>query len=194
LFSIKVVTHTLHLLLKTVVLLYIAKNHLSPSAFQNPYFPYSLENHLSSSYKNHCFPIDTKTFLKFTLSSAKDISLLTGKHSWGPWHTAIWTLIDCSNLLGHIHKTMLPGALYNPDLELPYPTIITHELLQSQKDSYSEWWNHDKVATYILTSHLSPHILDTISIVLSSGSRMDDSGLRRRIPKGLGLSLYAVPS
>jgi hypothetical protein len=31
-------------------------------------------------------------------------------------------------------------------------------------------------------------------IVLGSGSRMVDSGLRRRIPKGLGLSLCAVPS
>jgi hypothetical protein len=30
--------------------------------------------------------------------------------------------------------------------------------------------------------------------VLGSGSRMVDSGLRRRIPKGLGLSLCAVPS
>jgi hypothetical protein len=31
-------------------------------------------------------------------------------------------------------------------------------------------------------------------ILLGSGSRMEDSGLRRRIPKGLGLSLCAVPS
>jgi hypothetical protein len=30
--------------------------------------------------------------------------------------------------------------------------------------------------------------------VLSSDSRMTDSGLRRQIPKGLGLSLCAVPS
>jgi hypothetical protein len=30
--------------------------------------------------------------------------------------------------------------------------------------------------------------------LLGSGSRMEDSGLRRRIPKGLGLSLCAVPS
>src|SRR5277367_4811428 len=50
-------------------------------------------------------------------TTTKEIPLLTGKHDWGPWHTAVWTLIDCSNLLGHIHDTMLPGALYDPDLE-----------------------------------------------------------------------------
>jgi hypothetical protein len=33
-----------------------------------------------------------------------------------------------------------------------------------------------------------------VVFLLGSGSRMDDSGLRRRIPKGLGLSLCAVPS
>jgi hypothetical protein len=30
-------------------------------------------------------------------------------------------------------------------------------------------------------------------LLLSSGSRMTDSGLQKLIPKGLGLSLYAVP-
>jgi hypothetical protein len=36
--------------------------------------------------------------------------------------------------------------------------------------------------------------IDFFELLLSSGSRMEDSGLRRRIPKGLGLSLCAVPS
>jgi RNase H-like domain found in reverse transcriptase len=35
---------------------------------------------------------------------------------------------------------------------------------------------------------------ELLGIMLGSGSRMDDSELRRRIPKGLGLSLCAVPS
>jgi hypothetical protein len=35
---------------------------------------------------------------------------------------------------------------------------------------------------------------DDSEILLGSGSRMEDSGLRRWIPKGLGLSLCAVPS
>jgi hypothetical protein len=127
-----------------------------------------LKNNLStSSYKNYCFPIDTKTFLKIALPSTKDIPLLTEKHDWGSWHMAIWTLIDCSNLLGHVHEAMLPGALYNPDLELSYPPIITHELPQDQKDSYSDWWNHDKIAAYILTSCLLPHVLGTLPIVNS---------------------------
>ena len=49
---------------------------------------------------------------------------------------------------------MLPGALYDPDLEPSYPPLISHDLSQHEKDVYLEWWNHDKVASFILTSHL----------------------------------------
>jgi hypothetical protein len=36
---------------------------------------------------------------------------------------------------------------------------------------------------------------DTLAgVLLGSGSRMTNSGLRRQVPKGLGLSLCAVPS
>jgi hypothetical protein len=51
------------------------------SALPNRYSPTSSENSCSSSY--------TKAFLKNTLPSTKDIPLLTGKHDWGPWHTAV---------------------------------------------------------------------------------------------------------
>ena len=80
---------------------------------------------------------------------------------------AVWTLIDCSNLLGHIHDQMLPGASYDPDLEPSFPPIITCESSQHEKDLYSEWWNYDKVASHILTSRLSPSVLGTIPIANS---------------------------
>jgi hypothetical protein len=108
-----------------------------------------------------------KSFLKITLPSTKDIPILTGKHDWRLWHTAVWTLIDCSNLLGHVHEAMLPSALYNSDLEPLYPPVINCDSPQSEKDIYSKWWNHDKAAAYILTSHLSPHVLGTILIANS---------------------------
>jgi hypothetical protein len=79
----------------------------------------------------------------------------------------VWTLIDCSNLLGHVHGNMLPGALYGPNLEPSFSPVITHESLQHKKDIYLDWWNHDKVAAYILTSHLSAAVLRTISIANS---------------------------
>ena len=89
--------------------------------------PVSTKDHHSiSSSKNHCFSIHTKTLLKITLPSTKDIPILTGKHDWGPWDMAIWTLINCSNLLSHVHKDMLPGALYDLDLEPTFPSVITH--------------------------------------------------------------------
>jgi hypothetical protein len=42
--------------------------------------------------------------------------------------------------------------------------------------------------------HRPMQIFGIVGILLGSGSRTEDSGLRRRIPKGLGLSLCAVPS
>ena len=76
-------------------------------------------------------------------------------------------LDSCSNSLGHIHDQMLPGAIYDLDLEPSFPPIITHESSQHEKDLYSEWWNYNKVASYILTSCLSPSVLGTIPIANS---------------------------
>jgi hypothetical protein len=123
------------------------------SPLHSPYQPSSN----SSSYKkpnNH----------NFTLPSTKDIPILTGKHDWGSWHTAVWTLIDCSNLLGHILGEPLPGALYDPDLEPLFPPIITRLSSPDEKAEYSEWWNKDKIVSYILTSRLSPSVLGTLPI------------------------------
>ena len=141
------------------------ENHRSPT--QPKAFTFENNRSPSSSYENCRSSTQTKTFLKITLPSTKDIFILTGKHDWGPWHTAVWTLIDCSNLLGHIHEHMLPDAVYDPDLEPSFPPIITRESLQHEKELYSEWWNHDKVASYILTSRLSPTALGSIPIVNS---------------------------
>ena len=38
-----------------------------------------------------------------SLPSTKDVPLLTGKHDWGPWHSAVRTLILNANLLGHMN-------------------------------------------------------------------------------------------
>lgn len=136
-------------------------------AMTNPQLTVSIA--LSSpSSGNHRSPTSTENSRSSLYTkSMKDIPLLTGRHNWGPWHTATWTLIDCSNLLGHIHKNMLPGTLYDLDLEPSFPPIITCDLPQHEKDAHLDWWNHDKIAAYILTSHLFPHVLGTISIVNS---------------------------
>lgn len=58
---------------------------------------------------------------KFSLPSTKDIPLLSGKYDWGPWHSAVRTLVLNANLLGHIADDPLPGAAYDPGL---WPTGI----------------------------------------------------------------------
>jgi hypothetical protein len=49
------------------------------------------------------------------------------------------------------------------------------------------------IATYIAAKKKYKPVHLKVKL-LGSGSRMEDSGLRRQIPKGLGLSLCAVPS
>ena len=136
-------------------------NHLPLQVNQ---FSSTKDHHSISSSENHHFSIHTKTLSEITLPSTKDIPILTGKHNWRPWHMAVWTLIDCSNLLSHVHKDMLPGALYDPDLEPAFPPVITCDSPQHKKDRYSGWWSYDKVAAYILTSCLSPTVLGTVPI------------------------------
>jgi hypothetical protein len=120
---------------------------------------------VSSLHINSTVP--TNIPFKITLPSTKDIPILTGRHDWGPWHTAVRTLIDCSNLLGHVHDNMLPGARYDPDLEPTFPPLITWESSDQEKAAYSEWWNLDKVAAYILTSRLSPSVLGSVLLQFS---------------------------
>ena len=56
------------------------------------------------------------SFSTHSLPSTKDVPILNGKHDWGPWHSAVRTLILNSNLLGHIADDPLPGAIFDPGL------------------------------------------------------------------------------
>ena len=77
--------------------------HLSPQLINPPILP--------------TVPTHSNTFSPFnsSLPSTKDVPLLSGKHDWGPWHTAVCTLILNSNLLGHIANDPLlwPWPLAN---------------------------------------------------------------------------------
>jgi hypothetical protein len=109
-----------------------------PAFFENCHSPLFQNQHSPSLSENHHLSSQSETFLKFTLPSTKNISILNGKHNWGLWHTAIWTLIDCLNLFGHIHENMLPGALYDPDLKPSFLPVISCESLQYKEYIYSE--------------------------------------------------------
>ena len=68
-----------------------------------------------------------------SLPSTKDVPLLTGKHDWGPWHSAVRTLILNANLLG-----MIPY----PELTLtqasgPHTTPLSHRDPPRPKSSRS---------------------------------------------------------
>jgi hypothetical protein len=85
--------------------------------------PLMNSNHLSqTSYSSGSHQnIISQSTLKFSLPNTKDIPLLTGEHNWGPWHSAVSSLVLCSNLLSHIADDLLPGAAYDPDL---WPTYL----------------------------------------------------------------------
>jgi hypothetical protein len=109
-------------------------NILAPQPVQ-PILPLQFNQHSAPLTRSAYIPntprsnhsehnISSRTILKFSLPSTKDIPLLTGKHDWGPWHSAVSSLILCSNLLSHIADDLLPGATYDPDLWPTYPPIL----------------------------------------------------------------------
>ena len=55
------------------------------------------------------------SYSRLTLPTTKDIPLLTGRHDWGPWHSAVRTLILHLNLLGHIADSPLPERYMTRD-------------------------------------------------------------------------------
>jgi hypothetical protein len=96
--------------------------------------------------------------------STNDIPLLSGKHDWGPWHSAARTLFLNANLLGHIADDPLPGASFDPGLWPTYPPVIHQGSSQAEIQSFNEWWSRDGLASHILTSRLTPSVLGCIPI------------------------------
>lgn len=99
-----------------------------------------------------------------TLPSTKDIPLLTGRQDWGPWHSAVRTLILNANLLGHIADDPLPGAIFDPGLWPTYPPTVHRRSTRAEIQSFTDWWSRDGLASHILTSRLSPSALGSIPI------------------------------
>ena len=104
------------------------------------------------------------TYLTSSLPSTKDIPVLTGKHDWGPWHSAVRTLTLNANLLGHISDNPLPGAVYDPGLWPTYPPIINQHSTQPEVQAFTDWWSRDGLASHILTSRLSSAVLGSLPI------------------------------
>jgi hypothetical protein len=103
-----------------------------------------------------------------SLPSTKDVPILTGKHDWGPWHSAVRTMILNANLLGHIADDPLPGAIFDPGLWPTYPPIVYRRSSHTDLQSFSDWWTRDGLAGHVLTSRLSPSVLGSLPI--SNGS------------------------
>ena len=148
---------------------HIPAPHIAPQ----PFLPYnynfasatnsaSLPNTPGSLRSHHSSPSSTP--LKISLPSTKDIPLLTGKHDWGPWHSAVSSLILCSNLSSHIAEALLPGAAYDPDLWPTYPPVLQPDSSPDERIEFSNWWARDGVVTHILTSRLSPTALSSLPI------------------------------
>ena len=97
-------------------------------------------------------PMHQLSFVTSSLPSTKDVPLLTGKHDWGLWHSAVRTLILNANLLRHIADDPLPGATFDPGLWPTYPPIVHQRSSHADLQSFTEWWTRDGLASHILTS------------------------------------------
>jgi hypothetical protein len=104
------------------------------------------------------------SFFNSSLPSTKDVPILSGKHDWGPWHSAVRTLIMNANLLGHIADDPLPGAYYDPGLWPTYPPAVHRHSTQAEIQLFTEWWTRDGLASHILTSRLSSSVLGCLPI------------------------------
>ena len=104
------------------------------------------------------------SFANSSLPSSKDVPLLTGKHDWGPWHSAVRTLILNANLLGHIADDPLPGAAFDPGLWPTYPPTVHQRSSHADLQTFTDWWSRDGIASHILTSRLSSSVLGSLPI------------------------------
>ena len=111
-------------------------------------------SHIScnSNSTHSLYDNSSRTTMKFSLPNTKDIPLLTGKHNWGLWHSAVSSLILCSNLLSHIADNLLPDAAYDPDLWPTYPPVITPDSSQEDHAKFLNWWTWDGIVLLLLFS------------------------------------------
>ena len=121
----------------------------------------------------HTQPLHTRTALPYlnqhtfsfpSFPSTKDIPILTGKHDWGPWHSAVRSLILNANLLGHIADDPFPGALYDPGLSPTYPPVLHRGSTHDEVQTFTDWWSRDGLASHVLTSRLSPAVLGCLPV------------------------------
>ena len=66
-----------------------------------------------------------------SLLSTKDVPLLTGKHDWGLWHSAVRTLILNANLLGHITDINKRGGRLYANVDICIQATIMIHYIQS---------------------------------------------------------------
>src|ERR1700678_4055587 len=99
-----------------------------------------------------------------SLPSTKDVPLLSGKHDWGPWNSAVRALIMNANLLGHIADEPLPGASFDPGLWPTYPPTVRQDSSLAEIQLFTEWWTRDGLASHILTSRLTSSVLGCLPV------------------------------
>ena len=130
-----------------------------------PYFPQHFAPPLlAPAYHGYNNPSTLPTNFNPSLPSTKDVPILSGKHDWGPWHSAVRTLILNANLLGHIADDPLPGAAYDPGLWPTYPPVVHRGSTPHDVQVFNDWWSRDGLASHILTSRLSPSVLGCLPL------------------------------
>ena len=128
-----------------------------------PHAP-SPNNHFLRTHPATHYPPTQISYVNSSLPSTKDVPILTGKNDWGPWHSAVRTLIMNANLLGHIADDPLPGAVFDPGLWPTYPPVIHQRSSRAEITAFTEWWSRDGLASHILTSRLSTSVLNSLPI------------------------------
>ncbi|KAF5381322.1 hypothetical protein D9615_008433 [Tricholomella constricta] len=96
------------------------------------------------------------------LPNTAHIPLLTGKHDWGPWSSAVELTLDNLYLTDHISDPPAPGSPWDPSLIPSYPPIVDRLSTADEIRAWRYWWQRDGQARHILLSRLSGTVQNSL--------------------------------
>ncbi|GLB34019.1 hypothetical protein LshimejAT787_0109030 [Lyophyllum shimeji] len=137
---------------------YFAPPPPAPAPTSHPVPAPAPSAHPSPTPPTHPLPIPTTVTSHDRddkLPSTVHIPVLTGKHDWGPWSTAVSVLLQNLDLTSHICDAPTPGTPYDPSLIPTYPPTVTQTSTPDELNAWRAWWRRDGAACHVLLSRLS---------------------------------------
>ncbi|KAF8075084.1 hypothetical protein FPV67DRAFT_613762 [Lyophyllum atratum] len=96
------------------------------------------------------------------LPTVSHIPILSGKHDWVPWSTAVTILLENLDLMDHICDSPDPAAPFDPSLIPTYPPVVTRTSTPDEIAAWRSWWRRDGTVRHVLLTRVSTAIQNSI--------------------------------